>query len=624
MPKKKNYETVLVPASCSIKKHLISMSSDDAKIARSGPRDPADADIDMVLLLGKNARLVGSARNIYLRPQLNRGIDEWVFATADALRSLLRGGSSTMGAASRRSSMLRFFSYLTSESIGNPSNLGPNTPADLKPQHVDQFILWLKNSGVAKAEAISSTRVAYNNVKAVLLEMFNIGLINGEPYQFFRRGVFKRDAPGKTTSLSESEQQSIANAAKLDLSAVYHGRLQISARDLQALRFLVVAHRLGHNTTPLLELSRDAVKPGLLPGTVLLQTTKYRSRLIDTQMGMDAVHPILNPQAGSEAKPIVTAPPQIKHEYLPFNLAEGAVIGQAIASTSHLVERAPEIFRNRVWLYEYAKAKDVVAVTALSQISLFACLKAFVSRHNLVGDDGNTLIINTSRFRKSRFDRIFRIADGDLAVTANFMGNTPQVASFNYPSMNLARKAEASEFINEDYIWLMREFNQREIGQSASSNVNLFDEKRIIRVLPEILPRNSTPVGSCSDTIGGEHAPKTGSHCDRFIMCLFCSSFAVVGTVDELWKLFSFQAGARLELEFLEDRLGAEPSNDIQTNLLTDLRDRYRLAIPFIESFTQLQFAKSRVDKAKNKTNTGLHPFWKSQISHSRRARSSG
>lgn len=619
MPKKKNYGTVLIPASCSIEKHVLSKSSDDKKIALPGPRDPADADIDLVLLLGKNARLVGSARNIYLRPQLNHGIDEWVFATADAIRSLLRGGSSTTSAASRRSSMLRFFNYLKSESIGNPSKLAPDTPADLKPQHIDQFILWLKNSGVAKAEASGSTRVGYNNVKAVLLEMFNIGLINGKPHQFFRRGVFKRDVPGKITSLSESEQQSIANAAKLDLSAVYHGRLQISARDLQALRLLVVAHRLGHNTTPLLELSRDAVKPGLLPGTVLLQTTKYRNRLIDTQMGMDAVHPILNPQAGSKAKPNVTDSTQIEQDYLPFNLAEGAVIGQAIASTRHLVERAPETIRNRVWLYEDSKRK----VTALSQVTLFSCLKAFVSRHNLVGDDGNTLIINTSRFRKSRFDRIFRIADGDLAVTANFMGNTPQVASFNYPSMNLARKAEASEFINEDYIALMRDFNHEAIGQPASSNLNLFEEKRIIRVLPEILPLNSTPVGSCTDTIGGEHAPKTGSHCDRFVMCLFCSSFAVVGTVDELWKLFSFQAFARLELEYLDERLGTEPSNDIKTNVLSDLRDRYRLAIPFIDSFTQFQFAKSRVDKAKHKTNTGLHPFWKSQISISRRARSS-
>jgi hypothetical protein len=102
-------------------------------------------------------------------------------------------------------------------------------------------------------------------------------------------------------------------------------------------------------------------------------------------------------------------------------------------------------------------------------------------------------------------------------------------------------------------------------------------------------------------------------------MCLFCSSFAVVGTVEGLWRLFSFQAFARAELDYLDETLGAERTAD---ELLEDLRDRYRVAIPYIDDFTQRQFARTKVAKARAKTAAGLHPFWQHQMTMSRRARS--
>lgn len=40
---------------------------------------------------------------------------------------------------------------------------------------------------------------------------------------------------------------------------------------------------------------------------------------------------------------------------------------------------------------------------------------------------GLPLRLNLSRLRKSRFDRALHAAEGDLAITANLMGNTPRV-----------------------------------------------------------------------------------------------------------------------------------------------------------------------------------------------------
>jgi hypothetical protein len=208
------------------------------------------------------------------------------------------------------------------------------------------------------------------------------------------------------------------------------------------------------------------------------------------------------------------------------------------------------------------------------------------------------------------------LSDGDLVTTANLMGNTPMVAGANYPSMNAARQAEAAGFMNEDYIAMMR--------NSSRSSANGGEERKPLKVV-DIKPARelstATPVAGCTDAIEGEHAPKNGNMCDRFVMCLFCSSFAIVGTVDELWRLFSFQSYARDELAYLEERLG--PNVDVAEQFMTllELRDRYRLAIPYIDSFTAQQFAASCVSRARQKTAISLHPFWDVQMQVTKRAR---
>ncbi|CAN7548406.1 hypothetical protein LJR066_003776 [Acidovorax sp. LjRoot66] len=604
MPKKKIYQTSLAGMTYCAETGIQESGGDgavDVIVDKS-------ADIDMVQLLGEDARFTGSARKILFSSQLNRGIDEWIYATAHAIRSLLLGGQATITAASQRSSMMRFFDFLTEKSIDlHSKNFRPGSPKDLKPQHIEQFIAWRKNYGLMNDETPGSTRTSFQNVKTILVEMLKLELISGEYHQFFRRGVFTRDGESMVTSFSEKEQERIAIAVKSDLSAVHHGRLEISHRELQALRFLVVAHRLGHNTTPLLELRRDAMRPGVLPGTILLETLKRRNLRIDTQIGREGEKISIIKPAPVDENSLPENKKESELEFLPFSFAEGAVINQAIVSTEHLISRAPNRIKNRVWLYESIKkksGKQSTTVSALSPLTVFNSLKTFVARHNIVGDDGSPMAITTSRFRKSRFDRAFRIADGDISVTANLMGNTPQVASINYPSMNLARQVEANDFMDADYIESMRsaDFNESENLATAPSKM-------------------LTPIGVCADSVGGEHAPKTGSHCDRFVMCLFCSSFAVMGTVDELWKLFSFQIFAQLELNYLEKILGPESSGDLNFLAIEELRDRYRLAVPFIDSFTKKQFAASRVKEAREKAKSSMHPFWKSQVAASRRAR---
>jgi hypothetical protein len=190
--------------------------------------------------------------------------------------------------------------------------------------------------------------------------------------------------------------------------------------------------------------------------------------------------------------------------------------------------------------------------------------------------------------------------------------------------MNAAREAEAAAFMNDDYIGMMRSSTQDATDGRGDDPAQVRSPMRVIEIKPVDEVKTPTPVAGCGDALGGEHAPKNGNPCDRFVMCLFCSSFAIVGTVDELWRLFSFQAFARSELAYLEERLGIERGSEERLGDLRDLRDRYRLAIPYIDSFTKQQFSVNRVKLARTKTSAGLHPFWVYQMAVSSSARSSG
>lgn len=628
MPKIKNYKVSDIKNGNSEFRDAAQMPVAIANPEKSS-RSAADADIDLRKLLGPDARFPTSVRTIILSPNLGNWIDDWVFASADAIRSLLRSGKSPETCRGYRAGILHFYDWL---SIGRDdaglAKSKPCAPSELQPQHINEFLAWLKKKGQNKNWKKESARTLYVQAKAVIENMFELGLIKGETHQFFKRGAFEKGSGvSKHTSFSDHEQERLSMAIKSDMSAIHHGRLKVSMRELQALRLLVVAHRMGHNTTPLLELTRDAIRPGLLPGTILLKTKKYRNRKIISQVGRagpDAA-PTEGPSSIAQAENPDASLDQSEdsaQDYLPFSFAEGAVIQLAIASTKHLLEKSPDRLKNLVWLYEISNngphGRRKGDITSLTPGSLIVSIKSIVKRHKLVGDDGNRLVVNNSRFRKSRFDRVFRLADGDLAITANLMGNTPAVAAVNYPSMNLSRQAEAAGFMNEDYVDLM--LDTATTGSVHGSELQDGPPESTLRTIdikPTSQVQTQTPVSGCNDSLGGEFAPKNGSACDRFVMCLFCSSFAIVGTVDELWRLFSFQVFARAELDYLE-QLG--PLHSVDEGL-DDLRNRYRLAIPYIDSFTERQFTANRVSLARVKTVAGLHPFWEIQLSASRRAR---
>lgn len=581
--------------------------------SQSSPADPVDADVCLRHELGPDARIPTSVQTMKFGKWLSKGFDCWVVSAVEVLRALLRSGRSPATVVGYKPGVDQFFEFMASrlriiDSAFAPAagleaqcvdrtgqtalrSALPRTPADLLPQHIDQFVAWLKKRRQDNGWTSSTARNYYNGAKALLVAMIEKGLTNGKPSEYFRKRAMPNEGSStRHTSLSESEQARLSLAVKTDLSAVHHGRLRISQREIQILRYLVVDHRNGHNTMPLLELSRKALLPGLLPGTIRLRTSKHRNKRICTNAVRRGPDPSDEGAASAHDQKDLT-----------FSLAEGAVIQQAISTTQHLVDIAPSAIKDRVWLYVITKnsrAAQAGQVSCLTYATLYQGIKRIVKRHGILGDDGKPLRLNPSRLRKSLFDRALRITDGDLGATANLLGNTLNVASTNYPSMNHARKVEAAEFMNKDYVDSMR-LPQAKVATDASGSV-------------------ATPVARCGDALEGEQAPRNGSPCDRFVMCLFCSSSAILGTVEDLWRLFSFQEFARSELMVLDAEF---EERGVIDDYVDDLRNRYRLAIPFIDEFVSRKFADSIVSKARAKTDEGWHPFWVLQAKSSRHAR---
>jgi hypothetical protein len=565
-----------------------------------------DARIDMEALLGSEARFAHSKKNIDFNDWLGRGIDTWVWSALACFHTALRSGArqtSTVGVDSQN--FQHFFRYLVQ---GGRARSIP-VPADLNPSNVKAFVEWLKKFGRQRGLTQETLRSYYKNVKAVLLQMFELNLIPGDASTFFKGKEFPSGGEeSKQTALSDFEQVRLANAIKADLSDVYHKRLSLNAGELQGLRLLLVGHRQGKNPTPLLELARDTVLPGVIPGTIRIRTVKVRSRKVRASVGRAAAAK-QDHNAGTNGTGIQEAV---------FSLAEGSVLQQAIQETEGLVDEAPVRYKNRIWLYRTAPNQGSV-VTCLSIVMLGEAIKALVARHKLFGDDGKPLRVNLSRLRKSFFDRSLRVTDGDLTKTSNLMGNSPAVSGRHYPSMNEARIAESAEFLNEDYVGTMRGGSQSSERRAGPKVIQVTPVHTDADGRPNI-PLKSTPVSSCQDTLNGEYAPHDGrTHCDHYVYCLFCSSFAIVGTIDELWRLFSYQVFAVEELRHLDSVLGPERTQD---DNLEDLRDRYRIAIPYIDQFTKRQFAARVVKAAREKTMEALHPFWQHELKLSGRARS--
>ena len=529
----------------------------DYKAKVTGIATDLTADLgatDAMVALPPNPR---NQNLIDLRPWLGRGFDDWVWAATTVLKARLHSGHYSVATiVSFASNGIKvFLPYLIGTRVGSV----PSRPSDLGPADVTRYIAWLK----LKYPNGSTAKNYYSAFKSVVVGLMDYGFIDhheallpANPFPM-NGAVTRGDAP-----LSPTEMQRLATALKADLIAIHHGRFGGLESEAIVVLMLIIGMRSGINTTPLLEMKRDCLGPHpFMPNLMLVRSFKRR---------------------GKGAQSTSLRQTQIHDHSASIPMDGVAVLKKALEMTQVLALNAPDAIKDRVWLYRSSQRGHSKGQTlCLNMGRVHENSKSIVQRHGLVGDDGAPLRVTLGRLRKTMENRLWKLSDGDLLAVSAAMGHSPQVADNHYLRLDERTKAEGAKFVGETLPAKLR-------GE-------------------DLVP---TPTGSCKDSLQGALAPKDGStHCTEFTHCLGCPSYAIVGTVKDLHRLFSFQRFLVSEMDYYA------------TGEWLDWQNHHQDLIAQIDRLAIENFFPEMVEQAKALAEKDPHPFWAVRI---RRSRMSG
>jgi len=399
------------------------------------------------------------------------------------------------------------------------------------------------------------------HTKSVLLALGQRGLIpiviSGEE-AIFPRNPFpnsNRKTKGEA-ALSKRERKAFIMALQQAIKPIWVENASMTS-ELLSYALLVVALHTGRNTTPLLEMSRDCLRPHPKDNRVFLVLWKRR--------GYNCSKVAL--RAMSDAERLLESTPSVR-----TNVEH--LIRRVMALTESLEAEVPNDLKNRVWLYDSTDTNGVGRVKALSTGMLARATGRLVAKYGLSDSDGRPLRVNVSRLRKTFANRIFELTDGDMSTTAAALGSTPQVTDRNYlaPGEDARRNWQ---FMGEV---LVQELLNRTIGATYKD----------------------TPMGRCTDPVNGQYAPKReGATCMNFLNCLRCKHYAL--TAEDLYKLFSFYFRVLTERSRMNTRRWTREYAHIPR-----LIDHYIVA----EGLRRGTFKAAAVAAAREHARTLPHPFW--------------
>lgn len=484
---------------------------------RGGPENCLATPGDPAVDLPRNASFM---RRIDLGPWLGRGVDSWVLTCAAQLRAALSQVAPS-SVVTYAKSLRYFFEFLTTQEV---------VPAlgNFRPAHVHEFVTWLrKNADLGDV----TRRGVYTSVRTVLLALQDRGVLDSDA-TLFPRNPFPLAARQKKGSspLSLSERARVADALRRDIIAL--GNRSFAGTEGEALTVyaLALAMRTGLNTTPLLELERDCLRPHpFMPRMRLLKAFKRRG---------NATH-----VKALRFQRLQDVPASIPLDGV-------ALVEEVLRRTEPLVSSASPDVRDRVWLFRSEARRNAGTVCCMTESLLSYNSRKIVARHALMNDDGTPLALNLSRLRKTMENRLWRLSNGDLFTVAAIMGHRPEVADQSYLRVSDDMRRN-SVFVGEALPQTYR------TGGTAAPKLE------------------ATPVGNCADTLQGHRAPKNGTRCTDFLACFGCRSFAIVGSDTDLHRLFSFYWFLEAEGRSIRSPEWAEHFMALRTQIDTFALDRF-------------------------------------------------
>lgn len=491
----------------------------------------------------------GNFRNLDLTDWLGKGFDGWVWATAGQLRAFLVSKSVTPSSivSNWSNGMRSFFEYL--ETSGTRLE-----PQSLEPRHILGYVGWIKDH---PGWAYGTQKNRFDNTKSVLTALVRRRIIPHQEDLFPANPFPGSNSRQKGASpLSPGERMRLAQALRDDIIAIHKKQFTSTDSAAMVVYLLAVAIRTGANPTPLLEASRNCLQDHpFLPNMMLVQLFKRRgnaTKLVNLRYSKAGEGSLAIPMDGV------------------------ALLRMALQLSESLLTEAKPAHQDQLWLYRDDRNKTPGKVTVLSKVMLANGIANLIERHDLKGDDGKPLRLNLSRLRKTMENRLWVISGGDLIATAALMGHDPKVADIHYLACTQQMRENAT-FVGEAMPDIYR------TGTAV---------QKVIPILP-----GKSPTGRCKDPYQGDKAPKNGEPCDDFFSCFACKSYSVVGSPEDLHRLFSFYW-------FLEREM-----NHARTQ---DWREEFRNTMNLIDRFTANKFDAQLVADAKARAKVEPLKFWAS------------
>lgn len=425
---------------------------------------------------------------------------------------------------------------------------------DINRDLIDAYLNAL-NSGKTSS---NTQRIHYKNTKAVLVALGRRGVIMIEARgdnATFPRNPFpqsNRKCKGEKP-LHSIQRKAFAQAVKTAVMQLFNSDIEVTS-ELLSYALLVIALHTGRNTTPLLEMTVDCLRPHPKENVKLLVLNKRR--------GSTTQRTPVRERKSIESTPTVW--PGIVR-----------LIERVKDLTSSFRSDAPAYLIDRLWIYRSQRStKSTVQreVVALSTGTLATAIKKLVDKYGLINPDGKPLRINISILRQTFANRMFELLDGDLAATASATGNTPTIVGNHY--MKPGENAEK--------LWkFMGNVMHEEL---LSGNLGKTEK---------------TPTGGCSDNIKGQFAPKNGANCMNFLDCIRCRNFVVTG--EDLYRLFSFYWLIIKEKSRVDKRKWQRKYAHIVRLIDRDVIEA---------GLKKKVFRQDQIEKARERARVSPHPFW--------------
>ena len=490
-----------------------------------------------------------SVRSIDLTPWLDKGIDAWVWASAGQFRTLLVGKVVTPATVCGywRQGLQHFFRYLVTSGCAL-------NPRDLEPRHVLGYIGWLKDH---EHWSYSTHKGLYTKTKSILIAMMRRKIIQVHENLFPKNPFPNSNKSNKgATPLSHSERLRLIKVLVADLIAIHKGSFMGNNGEAMVVYLLSIAIRTGANPTPLLEASRNCLRDHpFMPSMKVMELFKRRGNSIKVSQLR---------HSDSHANNISVPTDGV------------ALLLKALQTSASLVAEAKPEHQDRVWLYRTSQGSVGGKIRVLTSNTVALGIAAIIKRHTLNADDGKPLLINLSRLRKTMEMRLWSLSGGDVIATAALMGHDPKTAEIHYLACTQKMRENAT-FVGEALPLMYRS------GDSV---------KKVTPILP-----GKSPTGRCKDPYDGDKAPKNGDPCDDFFSCFSCKSYAIVGSPEDLHRLFSFYW-------FLEREM-----NHARTG---DWRSEFRHTMNLIDRFTEDKFEAAIIVEAKKSAKDNPLKFWAS------------